>query len=104
MAQVARLVDDLGFDPVIAGDLSSGIMLEPGAEAFGADVDAAELRAMLTSPDAARRQEAAERLQGLPAKVSGPHLLQRLRDGDPGVRARAAKSLGPLVLVELHRC
>lgn len=55
---------------------------------------------MLTSPDAARRQEAAERLQGLPAKVSGPHLLQRLRDGDPGVRARAAKSLGPLVLVD----
>lgn len=47
VAQVARLVDRLGFDPVIAGDLSSGIMLEPGAEAFGADVDAAELHAML---------------------------------------------------------
>ncbi|MCE4025247.1 NAD(P)-binding domain-containing protein [Microbacterium sp. Au-Mic1] len=47
VAQVARLVDDLGFDPVVAGDLASGIMLEPGAEAFGADVDAAELRAML---------------------------------------------------------
>ena len=55
---------------------------------------------MLTSPDAARRQEGTERLQGLPAKVSGPHLLQRLRDGDPGVRARAAKSLGPLVIVD----
>lgn len=44
---VARFVDALGFDPVIAGDLASGIMLEPGSEAFGADVDAAELRAML---------------------------------------------------------
>ena len=42
-----RLVDDLGFDPVLAGPLAAGIMLEPGAEAFGADVDAAELRAML---------------------------------------------------------
>ncbi|GAB6856530.1 NADPH-dependent F420 reductase [Microbacterium xylanilyticum] len=47
VSRVARLVDDLGFDPVVAGDLASGIMLEPGSEAFGADVDAAELRAML---------------------------------------------------------
>jgi len=47
LSSVSRLVDDLGFDPVIAGDLAAGIMLEPGAEAFGADVDADELRAML---------------------------------------------------------
>ena len=47
VARVMRLVDDLGFDPVVAGPLAAGIMLEPGAEAFGADVDAAELRAML---------------------------------------------------------
>ncbi|WP_300266749.1 NAD(P)-binding domain-containing protein [Microbacterium sp.] len=45
--QVARLVDDLGFDPVAAGPLSAGIMLEPGAEAFGADVAATQLRDML---------------------------------------------------------
>ncbi|WP_106813658.1 NADPH-dependent F420 reductase [Microbacterium timonense] len=44
---VMRLVDDLGFDPVYAGPLGEGIRLEPGAEAFGADVDATELRAML---------------------------------------------------------
>ena len=44
---VMRLVDDLGFDSVYAGPLSAGIMLEPGAEAFGADVDAASLREML---------------------------------------------------------
>ena len=44
---VGRLVDDLGFDPVVAGPLEAGIMLEPGGEAFGADVGAAELRDML---------------------------------------------------------
>lgn len=44
---VMRLVDALGFDPVLAGTLRAGIALEPGAEAFGADVDVEELRAML---------------------------------------------------------
>jgi len=44
---VSALVDDLGFDAVVAGPLAAGIMLEPGAEAFGADVDAAQLREML---------------------------------------------------------
>lgn len=47
VALVAALVNDLGFDPVMAGPLSAGIMLEPGAEAFGADVDEAQLREML---------------------------------------------------------
>ncbi|WP_417511180.1 NADPH-dependent F420 reductase [Microbacterium sp.] len=47
VASVASLVDDLGFDPVLAGPLANGIMLEPGAEAFGADVGAVQLREML---------------------------------------------------------
>lgn len=47
VATAASLVDDLGFDPVLAGPLTNGIMLEPGAEAFGADVTAAQLREML---------------------------------------------------------
>ncbi|WP_250007202.1 NADPH-dependent F420 reductase [Actinoplanes sp. M2I2] len=47
VAAVAALVDDLGFDPVIAGPLSEGVRLEPGTEAFGANVAATELRAML---------------------------------------------------------
>lgn len=47
VAVVSALVDDLGFDAVIAGPLAAGIMLEPGAEAFGADVTAGQLREML---------------------------------------------------------
>jgi predicted dinucleotide-binding enzyme len=47
VAAVARLVDALGFDPVIAGPLAEGVRFEPGAELFGADVDADEVRAVL---------------------------------------------------------
>ncbi|MFG2301006.1 NAD(P)-binding domain-containing protein [Actinacidiphila glaucinigra] len=47
LAEVARLVDALGFDPVVAGPLAEGVRLEPGTEPFGANVDGAELRAML---------------------------------------------------------
>jgi hypothetical protein len=47
VSTVMALVDRLGFDPVFAGALAEGIALEPGAEAFGADVDAGELRAMI---------------------------------------------------------
>jgi predicted dinucleotide-binding enzyme len=64
VSRVARLVDDLGFDPVVAGDLAAGIMLEPGAEAFGADVDAAELRAMLERFPASQRGIVVARARG----------------------------------------
>jgi predicted dinucleotide-binding enzyme len=47
VTEVAAIVDDLGFDPVLAGPLAEGVRLEPGAEAFGANETAAELRAML---------------------------------------------------------
>ncbi|GAT73552.1 NADPH-dependent F420 reductase [Microbacterium hydrocarbonoxydans] len=64
VAVVCALVDDLGFDPVVAGPLSAGIMLEPGAEAFGADVDATELREMLARFPTSQRGIVVARARG----------------------------------------
>jgi predicted dinucleotide-binding enzyme len=47
VTRVGDLVDAFGFDPLRVGPLAEGIRLEPGAEAFGANVTAGELRAML---------------------------------------------------------
>lgn len=47
---VARIVDDLGFDPVVAGALADGVRLQPGTAPFGANVSIAELRAMIDRP------------------------------------------------------
>jgi 8-hydroxy-5-deazaflavin:NADPH oxidoreductase len=47
VAVVGSFVDALGFDPVLAGPLSTGVRLQPGTEPFGANVAADELRAMI---------------------------------------------------------
>ena len=47
VAAAAAFVDALGFDPVVAGALAEGVRMQPGAEIFGANTDAAEIRAML---------------------------------------------------------
>ncbi|MDT4892324.1 MAG: 8-hydroxy-5-deazaflavin:NADPH oxidoreductase [Pseudonocardiales bacterium] len=55
VAAVTSVVDDLGFDPVVAGRLADGVRLEPGSDAFGADVGADELRGLLARfPESAR--------------------------------------------------
>jgi predicted dinucleotide-binding enzyme len=50
VAVVASFVEALGFDPVLAGPLAAGVWLQPGTEPFGANVTAAELRAMIGMP------------------------------------------------------
>jgi predicted dinucleotide-binding enzyme len=47
LAEVAAIVDRLGFDPVVAGALADGVRMEPGTELFGANSTATEVRAML---------------------------------------------------------
>lgn len=58
VAQVATIVDALGFDPVVLDTLGDGVRLEPGTEPFGANVDAGELRAMIERfPESSRGRE-----------------------------------------------
>ncbi|MFJ4844573.1 MULTISPECIES: NADPH-dependent F420 reductase [unclassified Streptomyces] len=67
LAEVASLVDALGFDPVVAGPLAQGVRLEPGTEPFGANVDSAELTAMLARfPETERGRTVTE------ARAAGP--------------------------------
>jgi predicted dinucleotide-binding enzyme len=50
---VAEVIDRLGFDPVLIGPLSRGILLEPGTAIFGAHLGAAEIGELL----GARRED-----------------------------------------------
>ena len=44
---VSEIVDTLGFDPVVTGTLESGKRLEPGSDAFGANIDSSALRTIV---------------------------------------------------------
>lgn len=47
-AVIARLIDDIGFDAVDGGPLANGRALEPGHPAFGRELSASELAALLS--------------------------------------------------------
>lgn len=66
VSTVAALVNDLGFDPVVAGPLAAGIMLEPGSETFGADVDVTQLQEMLERFPTSQRGIIVARARGGP--------------------------------------
>lgn len=48
-AAVARLIDDIGFDPVLLGRLSRSGVPQPGSPVFGADLDRHRPRSAPTS-------------------------------------------------------
>ena len=56
-ALVLRLVDDLGFDPVDAGELDNSWQQQPGTPAYCRDLDAVALRRALAEPDRSRVAE-----------------------------------------------
>lgn len=60
----------------------------------GSDLEA-DLRRMLESNELEKRRAAVDRLAGLEMRIAAPYLMEKLRDGEPGVRARAARALGP---------
>ena len=53
VASVLQLIDRLGFDPVDAGNLGSGLALQPGGPVFGAGHSAEELSNLLSHEAAA---------------------------------------------------
>lgn len=47
IARVEEFIDALGFDPLIAGPLAAGALLEPGKPTFGANLPIDELRELV---------------------------------------------------------
>ena len=62
---VCAVVDQLGFDPVEAGDLAEGVRFEPLTELFGADADLDEARDMLARFWDSQRGRVVARARGL---------------------------------------
>lgn len=56
-ATVLRLVDDLGFDPIDAGDLDNSWRQQPGTPAYCRDLEADALRRALAEADRSRIAE-----------------------------------------------
>ena len=72
VAAVVAFVDALGFDPVVAGPLAEGVRSEPGTELFGANVDAAEVRAMLDRFPASERARVLAEARGTEDALERP--------------------------------
>lgn len=56
-AKVKAVVDELGFDAVDAGPLAASWRQQPGTPVYGADLDAAGVRAELAAAQPGRAPE-----------------------------------------------
>lgn len=69
--RAGQVVDALGFDPVVVGDLAAGVALEPGTAAFGANVGREVLERMVERfPASGRGRAVAAARAELPAPWS----------------------------------
>ncbi len=53
LERTAQFIDALGFDPLIAGPLAAGALLQPGNPAFGANLVREQLRELIGADDTA---------------------------------------------------
>lgn len=60
---MSQLINAFGFDAVARGSLSAGARIEPGTAAFGANVEAAELRTLTAACRAAGARGPADSLR-----------------------------------------
>ncbi|MFB9646725.1 NADPH-dependent F420 reductase [Microbacterium terregens] len=67
LARVAEFVDALGFDPVIAGSLAAGVVLQPGNPTFGANLPAEDLGRLIDAARARASSPARRVLAGSPS-------------------------------------
>lgn len=47
LAHITEFIDALGFDPIIAGPLAAGVLLQPGKPTFGANLPIGDLRELI---------------------------------------------------------
>lgn len=100
MAEIQRLVDQLGDSNGLLRQQARHALVEIGAEAVPALVDA------LSSPTEHKRWEAAKALEAIPDARAAEGLVRALEDRAFGVRWLAANALigiGPAVLAPLLR-
>jgi predicted dinucleotide-binding enzyme len=57
---VSELIDRLGFDPLLIGPLAEGRRLQPGAPAFGADLEIDDLARVVGAASSSTRSETGE--------------------------------------------
>lgn len=93
VATVAAIVDDLGFDPVDIGPLSTGAVLQPGRELFGVLLGRAGFRAAIRrTPEHHDRDPRPAALVSAAARLPSQERGTSNMTSSPGVTRTAAAS------------